>query len=121
MEPVLIATTEKIPMRLSGSVSSIAQYLFALRISAVAWWLAFSLVAEKEDLSVTSHRQLLIEELRHRNFAETTIRSQAHGVEHFSRSFHRHPNQPAKLYLDSPNVVGKMSCLTAVRIEANRL
>ena len=33
------------------------------------------------------------EELRRRNFAETTIRSYLHGVEHFSRYFHRPPDQ----------------------------
>jgi len=35
----------------------------------------------------------MIEELRRRNFAETTIRSYVHGVEHFSRYFHRSPDQ----------------------------
>jgi site-specific recombinase XerD len=35
----------------------------------------------------------MIEELRRRNFAETTIRSYVHGVEHFSRYFHRRPDQ----------------------------
>ena len=29
--------------------------------------------------------QIMLEELRRRNFAETTIRSYLHGVEHFSR------------------------------------
>ena len=33
----------------------------------------------------------MIEELQRRNFAETTIRSYVHGVEHFSRYFHRSP------------------------------
>jgi integrase/recombinase XerD len=40
---------------------------------------------------VTHLRQLMIEELQRRNFAETTIRSYVHGVEHFSRYFHRSP------------------------------
>jgi hypothetical protein len=35
----------------------------------------------------------MIEELRRRNFAESTIRSYVHGVEHFSRHFHRRPDQ----------------------------
>jgi site-specific recombinase XerD len=35
----------------------------------------------------------MIEELQRRNFAETTIRSYLHGVEHFSRYFHRRPDQ----------------------------
>jgi len=30
--------------------------------------------------------------LRRRNFAETTIRSYVHGVEHLSRYFHRRPD-----------------------------
>ena len=38
-------------------------------------------------------RQLMLEELRRRNFADTTIRSYLHGVEHFSRYFHRRPDQ----------------------------
>jgi len=42
---------------------------------------------------VTHLRQLMLEELRRRNFAETTIRSYLHGVEHFSRYFHRSPDQ----------------------------
>ena len=42
---------------------------------------------------MTHLRQLMIEELRRRNFAETTIRSYVHGVEHFSRYFHRSPDQ----------------------------
>ncbi len=49
-------------------------------------------VAE-EELSVTQLRQLMLEELRRRNFADTTIRSYLHGVEHFSRYFHRRPDQ----------------------------
>src|SRR5436309_3298814 len=34
----------------------------------------------------------MIEELRRRNFAESTIRSYVHGVEHFSQYFHRRPD-----------------------------
>ena len=34
-------------------------------------------------------RQLMLEELRRRNFADTTIRSYLHGVSHFSRYFRR--------------------------------
>jgi site-specific recombinase XerD len=51
------------------------------------------LVAEKEDLSVTSQRQLLIEELLRRNFAESTIRCYVHGVQHFTRYFHRRAHE----------------------------
>jgi integrase/recombinase XerD len=39
---------------------------------------------------VTHLRQIMIEELRRRNFADSTIRSY---VEHFSRYFHRRPDQ----------------------------
>lgn len=47
---------------------------------------------------MTHLRQLMVEELQRRNFAETTIRSYVHGGEHFSRYFHRRPDQlgPAK-------------------------
>ena len=38
-------------------------------------------------------RHLMLEELRRRNFADTTIRSYLHGVEHFSQYFHRRPDQ----------------------------
>jgi integrase/recombinase XerD len=42
---------------------------------------------------VTYLRQIMLEELRRRKFAATTIRSYIHGVEHFSRYFHRSPDQ----------------------------
>jgi site-specific recombinase XerD len=35
----------------------------------------------------------MLEELRRRNFADSTIRSYLHAVEHFSRYFHRRPDQ----------------------------
>ena len=35
----------------------------------------------------------MLEELRRRNFATTTVESNIHGVEHFSRHFHRPPDQ----------------------------
>jgi site-specific recombinase XerD len=35
----------------------------------------------------------MIEELQRRNFAESTIRSYVHGVEHFSQYFHRRPDR----------------------------
>jgi integrase/recombinase XerD len=66
---------------------------------------------------VTHLRLIMLEELRRRNFAETTIRSYLHGVEHFSRYFHRPPDQlgpkhirqyQAMLFTDlkfSPNTV----------------
>jgi hypothetical protein len=48
---------------------------------------------------VTHLRQIMLEELRRRNFAETTIRSYLHGVEHFSRYFHRPPDQLGPEYI----------------------
>jgi integrase/recombinase XerD len=42
---------------------------------------------------VTHLRQLMIEELRRRNFAESTIAAYVRGVKHFSRYFHRRPDQ----------------------------
>jgi integrase/recombinase XerD len=42
---------------------------------------------------VNQLRYLMLEELRRRNFADTTIRSYLHGVEHFSQYFHRRPDQ----------------------------
>ncbi len=45
---------------------------------------------------MTHLRQLMIEELRRRNFAESTIRSYVHGVEHFSKHFHRRPDHLAR-------------------------
>ena len=42
---------------------------------------------------MTHLRQLMLEELRRRNFADTTIRTYLHGVEHFSRSFDRQPDK----------------------------
>ena len=42
---------------------------------------------------MTHLRQLMIEELQRRNFAPNTIRAYVHGVEHFSRYFHRRPDQ----------------------------
>ncbi len=42
---------------------------------------------------MTHLRQLMLEELRRRNFADSTIRSYLHAVEHYSRYFHRRPDQ----------------------------
>jgi len=42
---------------------------------------------------VTHLRQLMLEELRRRYFADTTIRTYLHGVEHFSRYFDRQPDK----------------------------
>src|SRR5579863_10733746 len=52
-----------------------------------------SLVRREGGCSVNQLRQLMLEELRRRNFADTTIRSYLHGVEHFSRYFRRRPDQ----------------------------
>jgi len=49
-------------------------------------------VAE-EELSVTHLRQIMLEELRRRNYAESTIDVYIHTVEHFSQYFHRSPDQ----------------------------
>jgi hypothetical protein len=49
-------------------------------------------VAE-EELSVTHLRQIMLEELRRRNYAESTIHTYIQTVEHFSRHFHRSPDQ----------------------------
>jgi len=35
----------------------------------------------------------MLEQLRRRNFADTTVRSYLHGVAHFSRYFRRLPDQ----------------------------
>ena len=50
-------------------------------------------VAEEEIISVTHLRQIMLEELRRRNYAESTIRCYIRTVEHFSRYFHRPPDQ----------------------------
>jgi Phage integrase, N-terminal SAM-like domain len=42
---------------------------------------------------VTRLRQIMLEELRRRNYAESTIHTYIHTVEHFSRHFHRPPDQ----------------------------
>lgn len=42
---------------------------------------------------MTRLRQIMLEELRRRNYAESTIRSYIHTVEHFSRYFQRPPDQ----------------------------
>jgi hypothetical protein len=38
-------------------------------------------------------RQIMLEELRRRNYAESTIHIYIYTVEHFSRHFHRSPDQ----------------------------
>ena len=42
---------------------------------------------------MTRLRQIMLEELRRRNYAESTIHAYIHTVEHFSRHFHRSPDQ----------------------------
>ena len=42
---------------------------------------------------MTHLRQIMLEELRRRNYAESTIRTYIRTVEHFSRYFHRPPDQ----------------------------
>ena len=41
---------------------------------------------------MTHLRQIMLEELRRRNFADSTIRSYLHAVEHYSRYFHCRPD-----------------------------
>ena len=42
---------------------------------------------------MTHLRQIMLEELRRRNYAESTIHTYIHTVEHFSQHFHRPPDQ----------------------------
>ena len=42
---------------------------------------------------MTRLRQIMLEELQRRNYAQTTIDCYIHTVEHFSRYFHRSPDQ----------------------------
>jgi hypothetical protein len=42
---------------------------------------------------VTYLRQIMLEELKRRNYAESTIRAYLRIVEHFSRHFRRRPDQ----------------------------
>ena len=42
---------------------------------------------------MTHLRQIMLKELKRRNYADSTIRSYLHAVEHFSRYFHRRPDQ----------------------------
>ena len=42
---------------------------------------------------MTHLRQIMIEELQRRNFAESTIRTYVHRVEQFSQYFHRPPDR----------------------------
>ena len=42
---------------------------------------------------MTHLRQIMLEELRRRHYAESTIHTYLHTVEHFSRHFHRSPDQ----------------------------
>src|ERR1035437_2754420 len=57
------------------------------------WGCRGSLVHRGGGFSVNHLRQLMLEELQRRNFAETTIRCYLHGVTHFSRYFRRPPDQ----------------------------
>ena len=52
-----------------------------------------SLFRREGGFSVNQLRQLMLEELRHRNFADATIQTYLHGVAHFSRYFRRPPDQ----------------------------
>jgi hypothetical protein len=47
---------------------------------------------------MTHLRQIMLEELRRRNYAESTIRTYVRTVEHFSRYFHR-PNLAKRMEL----------------------
>jgi hypothetical protein len=50
-------------------------------------------VIAEEELSVTHLRQIMLEELRCRNYAESTIHTYIDTVEHFSRHCRRSPDQ----------------------------
>jgi site-specific recombinase XerD len=50
-------------------------------------------LVRRGGFSVNQLRQLMLEELQRRNFADTTIRTYLHGVAHFSRYFRRPPDQ----------------------------
>jgi Phage integrase, N-terminal SAM-like domain len=63
---------------------------------------------------VNQLRQLMLEELRRRNFADTTIRCYRHGVTHFSRYFRRPPDQLG------PEDIRKDHANTAVITHFNR-
>src|SRR5260370_16738205 len=52
-----------------------------------------SLVTEKGGFSVTHLRKIMLEELERRNYAQTTIESYIHPVEHFAQYFRRSPDQ----------------------------
>lgn len=45
---------------------------------------------------MTRLRQIMLEELRRRNYAESTIDAYIHTVEHFSQHFHRSPDHLAR-------------------------
>ena len=59
-------------------------------------------------------RQLMIEELRRRNFADTTIRTYLHSVAHFSRYF-QHPAVPILACRTCPGTLAD-SCLVSTEI-----
>jgi integrase/recombinase XerD len=42
---------------------------------------------------VTHLRQIMLEELRRRNYPESTIHTYIHTIEHFSKYFHRRPDE----------------------------
>jgi hypothetical protein len=65
---------------------------FRVRLNRLLW-LPGSLVRREGGFSVNHLRQLMLEELHRRNFADTTIRRYMHGVTHFSRYFRRPPDQ----------------------------
>ena len=47
---------------------------------------------------MTHLRQIMLEELRRRNYAESTIDTYIDTVEHFSRHFHRSPDQLPSIF-----------------------
>ena len=53
---------------------------------------------------MTHLRQIMLEELRRRNYAESTIDAYIHTVEHFSRHFHRSPDQLGPQLVGGRNV-----------------
>ncbi len=50
-------------------------------------------MSQRRSLSLTHLRQIMLEELRRRNYAESTYRTYIRTMEHFSGHFHRSPDQ----------------------------
>ena len=67
---------------------------------------------------MTQLRQIMLEELRRRNYAESTIHAYIHTVEHFSRHFHRSPDQLGPEHRNA--AVGSLALLLCTGVKARR-